>query len=106
MSNFSIKIDFMKFIGSKKTIINGVKGVFIPCESNKLFVSEKGAVYADLFAIETPNAQYDQTHMVKISGGKDEPLPIVGNIKYAGKKEVTNIIPNDHGFTPETDMPF
>jgi len=76
-------------------------------DKEKLFKSEKtGAIYLDLFAVETPNNQYGDSHMVVQSTTAEERKEgkqgaILGNMKESkpqAKAETADV--ND------SDLPF
>lgn len=96
----------MKYPGAKKIIANGVKGIFIPVETNpSIYVGGKGA-YASIRVVEKESNFDDRhyTHFVAASiskktrealaadGMSDEEInavtPILGNLEeYAPKEE-------------------
>lgn len=66
--------------------------LIIPIEQNNLFVSDKGAVYLDLYGFENKEVgKYGDTHMIKQSLSKEKreamteeeqkAMPILGNHK-------------------------
>lgn len=77
----------------------GKPGVFIPIEDNpSIYLSERNGgrtINLDIEAVETPNNQYGNSHLLKLSIGKenrqklgtltneqyDQYTPIVGNLK-------------------------
>lgn len=101
MSNFQLKLDFLKFKNACVISIKGKKeskkGVFIPIEDNNIFVSagdndKAKSSYIDLVAFETKNVgKYGDTHMIKQSLDKEtrskmteeekREIPIIGNMK-------------------------
>ena len=96
-----------------------VKGLFIPYEVNKLFVSEKtGAVYLDIVAFKLKEPQEHSTHIVKQSFSKDERdkmteeeqknKPILGNlnVKEGNFTEANNNAAPGKTFTEKDDLPF
>lgn len=99
MSTLTGSINLLKYPGSRKILANGVKGIFIPVESNpSIFVGEKGA-YASIRVVEKESEFNDRhyTHFVAASmskksreklsedGKSDEEInalaPILGNLE-------------------------
>ena len=73
----------------------GKKVLIIPIDENKLFLSEKGAVYFDIIAFESDKIK-EFTHSVKQSFSKadreamgNEQTPFFGNLK-AGSSSTTS----------------
>lgn len=128
MSNFQLKLDFLKFKNACVISIKGKKeskkGVFIPIEDNNIFVSagdndKAKSLYIDLVAFETKNVgKYGDTHMIKQSLGKDEQsnmsedekraMPILGNMKPMKMQKAAQTV--DAPVTPivqeEDDLQF
>ncbi len=99
MSTLNGSINLLKYPGAKKIIANGVRGIFIPAETNpSIFVGEKGA-YASIRVVEKESEFNDRyyTHFVAASMSKksreqlsadgmtDEEInaltPILGNLE-------------------------
>ncbi len=97
MSNFGIKIDFLKLKGAAVTELQTPQGVkrclVIPVDDNHLFVGQKGC-YLDLVAFEMRSPKYESTHTLKQSLPKAvreampeqerNAQPILGDLKPLG----------------------
>jgi hypothetical protein len=94
-----------------------VKGIFIPIDVNKLFLSDKGNVYLDLVAFPYKEPKEYGTHLIKQSFSKEarekmskeelEGMPILGNLSVDNAPAEAN---NDAGegdvFDEKSDLPF
>lgn len=74
MSTLNGSINLMKFLGAKKVIANGQKGIFIPTDLNPaIFSGEKGA-YASIRVVEKETSFNDRhyTHFMALSISKKQ----------------------------------
>lgn len=120
MSNFSIKVDLLKFAGAKVVTVKGEQAILIPTELNQeLFVGQKGA-YMNLTAIELKEpSQYGDTHFIKgnlprdvfdkMSEEERRSQPILGNMRAldAQKKAAPAVSASKaEEVEVEDDLPF
>lgn len=99
MSTITGSINLMKFVGARKIIASGEKGIFIPVEQNPTIVPGAKGAYANIRIVESNRTfnDHEYTHFLalslpkkqreemKASGRRDEDInaltPILGNLE-------------------------
>lgn len=121
MSTITGSINLMKFVGAKKIIANGERGIFIPEEQNPTIVPGAKGAYANVRIVESKRTfnDHEYTHFLALSlprkqredlkakGVSDEQInaltPILGNLEtYVPKDSYEQVKVQD----AEDDFPF
>lgn len=105
MPTITGSINLMKFVGARKVIASGEKGIFIPIDQNPTIVSGAKGAYANVRIVEKESTFNDRhyTHFCALSlpkdtkeqlrakGYSDEQLngltPILGNLEVYQPKD-------------------
>ena len=105
MSTINGSINLMKFVGARKVVASGEKGIFIPIDQNPTIVSGAKGAYAQVRIVEKESTFNDRhyTHFICLSlskemkdslrnqGYDDEKLnsltPILGNLEEFKPKD-------------------
>lgn len=119
MANYSIKADLLKVKGAFVTNIKGKtatkKCLCIPIEDSGLFLGQKGC-YLNLTAIEMQNAQYKDTHCIKVAYDKEvyeqmtdeekQSQPIIGGLHMLERKQEQMSVTSTTYAEDFDDLPF
>jgi len=73
MATINGSINLMKFVGARKVVASGEKGIFIPIDQNPTIVSGAKGAYANVRIVEKESTFNDRhyTHFICLSLGKE-----------------------------------